>query len=193
MSTDERETPEASEAFDERVLEFLAGGLRPLPVPGRLRERLLGAAGGPNRLLPFLDRMMALFDLPQTDAQGHLHSVDDDDAWEDMLPGVRFRDFDGGPALGDAHGGLVRLQPGQAFPHHTHVGPERLLVLQGELVDDEGQHYRAGDLVESEDGSAHELRAVGDREAVYAAVVTAIMFTGSDDDEDDEDDDEDDE
>lgn len=176
----------SDETFDERVLEFLAGGLRPVSAPQSLRERLMGAAGGGNRFMPFLDRMMALFDLPEPQAEGHLHSVDDDSMWEDMLPGVRFRDFDGGPALGDAHGGLVRLQPGEVFPHHSHVGEERVLVLQGELVDDQGQRYRAGDQVVSADGTSHELRAVGDHEAIYAAVVTAIVFTGGDDDDDDD-------
>jgi anti-sigma factor ChrR (cupin superfamily) len=136
--------------------------------------------------LPFLERTMALLDLSEAETQHHLHSIDDDAAWEDMLPGVRFRDFDGGPALGEAHAGLVRLAPGQAFPHHGHVGEERVLVLQGELVDDQGRRYRAGDLVISSDGSAHEVRATGPREAIYAAVVTAIVITGAGDDEDDE-------
>lgn len=186
----EQTPPQGSdEPIDERVLELLVAGLQPRPLPGGLRQRLLGMAGGRDRFLPFLDRMMALFDLPEADAAGHLHSIDDDDAWDDMLPGVRFRDFDGGEALGDAHGGLVRLQPGESFPHHTHVGEERVLVLQGQLVDDHGQRYRPGDLVVSADGSAHLLTAVGEREAVYAAVVTAIVFTGSDDDDDDDDDD----
>jgi anti-sigma factor ChrR (cupin superfamily) len=180
MSTDE--------PIDERVLELLVHGLRPLATPVSLRERLLGAAGGRGRFLPFLERMMALFDLSEAEAQGHLHSIDDDAAWEDLSPGVRFRDFEGGPALGDAHGGLVRLAPGEAFPHHAHVGEERVLMLQGELVDDQGHRFGAGDLVVSADGTAHEVRAVGDREAVYAAVVTAIVITAPAGDEDDEDD-----
>jgi quercetin dioxygenase-like cupin family protein len=175
------------ETFDERVLEFLAGGLRPLALPGSLRDRLLGAAGGRNRFLPFLDRMMSLCDLPEREAEGHLHSVDDDAAWDDMASGIRYRDFDVGPSLGDAHGGLVRLQPGEVFPRHTHVGEERLLVLQGETVDDGGNVYRAGDLVVSPDGSTHEMRAVGEQEVIYAAVVVALVFTGSGDDDDDDD------
>ncbi len=181
--------PSAFEAFDERVFEFLAAGLRPLAVPGGLRDRVLSPLGGRNRFLPFLDRMMSLCDLPEREAEGHLHSVDEDAMWDDMLPGIRYRDFDVGPTLGEAHGGLVRLQPGEVFPHHAHVGEERVLVLQGEIVDDAGHHYRAGDLVVSADGSSHELRAVGEQEAIYAAVVTAIVFTGSDDDDDDDDDD----
>jgi len=179
----------ADEIIDEHVLEFLAGGLQPLSSVPSLRERLLGGAGGSNRFLPFLDRAMALFDLPEAETEGHLHSVDDDAAWDDMLPGVRYRDFDGGPALGEAHVGLVRLQPGEAFPHHSHVGEERTLVLQGELVDEQGRRYRAGDLIVSTDGSAHEVRAAGDREAIYASVVVAIVMTGTGDDDDDDDDD----
>ena len=176
----------ADEIIDEHVLEFLAGGLQPLVSSGSLRDRLLGSAGGQNRFLPFLDRSMALFDLPEAETQVHLRSVDEPDAWEDMLPGVRYRDFDGGPGLADAHVGLVRLAPGEAFPRHSHVGEERTLVLQGELVDDEGRHYRAGDLIVSADGTTHEVRAVGDQEAIYASVVTAITIIASDDDEDDD-------
>lgn len=186
MSTDPSLHEQPDDPLDERVLEFLAGGLRPRAMPNALRERLLGVAGGRHRFLPFLDRTMALFDLPEAETEEHLYSVDDDVAWEDMLPGVRFRDFEGGPALGDAHVGLVRLAPGQAFPHHGHVGEERVLLLQGELVDDQGRHYRAGDLVVSADGTAHEVRAVGDQEAIYAAVVTAIVLTGNGDDDDDD-------
>ena len=112
---------------------------------------------------------------------------------KEVRPGVyrartRFRDFDGGPALGDAHGGLVRLQPGEAFPHHSHVGEERILILQGEVEDDEGRRYRAGDVLVSADGSSHEMRAVGDREAIYASVVIGLVFTGDGDDDDDDDD-----
>ena len=179
----------SDETFDEGVLAFLARGLGPL-APGKdLKAKLLEKAGGANRFMPFLDRVMALFDLPESDAQGHLYSVDDDGAWEDMLPGVLYRDFECGPAVGEAHGGMVRLSPGELFPHHTHVGEERVLLLQGELVDDSGNHYRAGDLIVSADGTSHEMRAHGDREAVYAALVTALVFTGNDDDDDDDDDD----
>lgn len=186
MSTDQSPDQRPDDPVDEHVLDFLAGGLRTLATPTSLRERLLGLASGRHRFLPFLDRSMALFDLPEAETEEHLYSVDDDAAWEDMLPGVRFRDFDGGPALGDAHAGLVRLAPGQTFPHHGHVGEERVLVLQGELVDDQGRYHRAGDLVVSADGTAHEVRAVGDQEAIYAAVVTAIVFTGNGDDDDDD-------
>jgi quercetin dioxygenase-like cupin family protein len=181
---------ELDDDLDPAILEALAAGLPAAPGPlDTLRQRIFARAGGPERFLPFLDRMMTLFDLPESETQAHLHSVDDDDAWEELLPGVRFRDFEAGAAAGDAHGGLVRLPPGASFPHHRHVGEERMLILQGVVVDDQGRQYRAGDTIVSSDGSGHELRNTGDTEAIYAALVVAIEFVGDDDDDDDDDDD----
>ncbi len=176
--------------FEPAVLDALALGLPSASGPGAsLRDRLFGAVKSTARFLPFLDRMMEIFDLPETAAQGELKTIDDPDEWDDMVPGVRFRDFDGGPGVGDAHGGLVRIEPGHGFPRHAHVGEERLLLLQGMLQDEEGKSYRAGDIVVSADGSAHEMKVVGDVEVIYAALVVALEFEADDDDDDDDDDD----
>jgi anti-sigma factor ChrR (cupin superfamily) len=175
----------ADDEVDPTVFDALALGLPGEAAPGGLRAKLLALAGGRERFLPFLDRMMSLFDLPETDARDQLYSVDRPDDWDDMLPGVQYRDFEGGPAVGEAHGGLVRLAPGQEFPAHTHVGEERVLILQGTLADDQGNVARPGDLVISDDATTHALRNVGDNEVIYAALVVAIAFVGDDDDDDD--------
>lgn len=167
----------SDETLDEQVLDFLAGGIKARAPRGDLRSALLGRAGGSNRLLPFLDRMMTLFDLPEEQSRKHMADVDDPKAWGDAFPGIRYQDFKGGAALGEgAHAGFVCMQPGGVFPHHTHVGEESVLILQGELVDDKGNPLRAGDLVVSADGSSHELRVVGDREAIFASVVRSLTF-----------------
>lgn len=174
--------------FVPEVLDALTLGLPGVGTPSTdLRQRLLQRAGGPDRFLPFLDRMMELFDLPESGAQAQLAFIDQPDAWEDMLPGIRYRDFEGGPAVGEAHGGLVRLAPGVSFPRHTHVGEERVLVLQGELEDEHGHRYRAGDLIVSADQSSHELQVVSNNEVVYAALVIALQFGDDDALEDDDD------
>ena len=54
-------------------------------------------------------------------------------------------------------------------------------MLQGRVEDEHGNSYRAGDLVVSADGSAHEMRAVGDKEVIYAAAVIAVEFPEQDD------------
>lgn len=162
--------------FDPDVLELLARAVAPTTPPPALRARLFGRIAGRDRFLPMLDRFADLCDLPAAEAQDHLHKIDQDDAWEELVDGVRFFDFDGGPGIGEAHGGLVRVAPGASFPMHTHVGEERILVLAGAAEDDQGRVFRAGDVVVSADGTSHVVRTLGDKEVIYAAVVIALDF-----------------
>jgi anti-sigma factor ChrR (cupin superfamily) len=49
---------------------------------------------------------------------------------------------------------LIRMQPGCAYPAHTHRGLEEVLILQGGYSDERGEH-RAGQYVLNEAGSSH--------------------------------------
>jgi len=176
------------DAFDPTVLDALVSGLQPAKPGASLRDRLLGAVSTTARFLPFLDRMMRIFDLPEDRARDELKTIDQPDAWDALADGVLVRDFEAGDACGEAHGGLVRVEPGHVFPRHAHVGEETVLVLQGQLEDDEGRRYRAGDAIVSADGTSHELRVVGEQAVLYAALVVAINIEASDADDDDWDD-----
>ncbi len=183
-----------AEAFDPAVLDALTLGLEPSTPSASLRERLFGALNTTARFMPFLDRMMRIFDLPEEQAKIELGTIDAPGDWDALSEGVQVRDFEAGEACGEAHGGLVRIEPGHAFPRHSHVGEETVLVLQGRLEDDEGNAYRAGDTIVSRDGTSHELRVVGEQAVLYAALVVAIHIEAGqyeDADEDDWDDDED--
>ncbi|MCR9163485.1 MAG: cupin domain-containing protein [Nannocystaceae bacterium] len=180
-----------ADTFDPAVLDALVQGLEPSTPSASLRDRLFGALNTTARFLPFLDRMMRIFDLPEAQAKFELGTIDAPSEWDALTDGVSVRDFDAGDACGDAHGGLVRIEPGHAFPKHSHVGEETVLVLQGRLEDDQGKAYRAGDTIVSGDGSSHELRVVGDEAVLYAALVVAIDIESSPDGDDDWDDDED--
>jgi quercetin dioxygenase-like cupin family protein len=168
--------------FDPDVLDLLARAVPPTTPPASLRSRLFGRITGRDRYLPMLDRFATMCDLPTDTAQEHLDMIQKDDGWEDMVEGVRFYDFEGGPGIGEAHGGIIRVAPGCTFPMHTHVGEEKILVLQGRAVDEKGNTYRAGDYIVSPDGSSHEVRTVGDEEVIYAAVVIALEIVVPDDD-----------
>lgn len=170
--------------FDPAVLGALVLGLEPAVPGSSIRDRLLGAASTTGRFMPFLDRMMRIFDLPESQASQELGTIDEPSSWDKMLEGVQVRDFEAGEACGEAHGGLVRVEPGHAFPRHTHVGEETVLVLQGELEDDAGNRYRAGDTILSDDGTSHALRVVGEQALVYAALVVAINIEATGDDDD---------
>jgi quercetin dioxygenase-like cupin family protein len=174
--------------LESDVLDALALGLPDRERPSdSTQQRLFQRVRGADRFLPFLDRASELFDLPERETEDHLQSIDRDDEWEDLVPGVRFRDFDGGEKLGEAHAGLIRVAAGSVFPHHTHVGSERILMLQGIVEDENGNRWRAGDVIDSDDGSGHEMRNVGDKEVIYAAVVLTLEFTQGDEDEDEDD------
>ncbi len=56
---------------------------------------------------------------------------------------------------------LIRFEPGGRSLPHVHTGIEEFLVLEGELVDDDGTVFRTGDFVSFGPGSRHSSAAPG--------------------------------
>ena len=54
---------------------------------------------------------------------------------------------------------LMRMEPGAVTIAHDHAGMEEFLILEGELVDDDGAVFRAGDLVSYEADTHHNSRS----------------------------------
>ncbi|MER6563221.1 cupin domain-containing protein [Streptomyces sp. NPDC001027] len=52
---------------------------------------------------------------------------------------------------------ITRMAPGAHGDLHEHLGHEMILVLEGELLNDNGDCYRAGDLVIERPGSVHRV------------------------------------
>ena len=75
--------------------------------------------------------------------------------------------YDDGVALGDSvlqldgtkplgvgfH--VYRMPPGMTTRPHRHNGPEQFLILEGELIENDGMVFRKGDLVWFEGGTEH--------------------------------------
>ena len=53
---------------------------------------------------------------------------------------------------------LMRLQPGAVTVAHDHPVVEDFLMLEGELIDDDGTVFRAGDFVSYAPGTYHNSR-----------------------------------
>ncbi|MER5199861.1 cupin domain-containing protein [Streptomyces sp. NPDC002755] len=53
---------------------------------------------------------------------------------------------------------ITRMAPGAHGDLHEHLGYELILVLEGELLNDNGDRYRPGDLVIEQPGSVHQVR-----------------------------------
>ncbi|MGW4381399.1 cupin domain-containing protein [Kitasatospora sp. NPDC004531] len=60
-----------------------------------------------------------------------------------------------------AHAFLVRFGPGAHGDLHEHPDHELMLVLAGELVNDNGQRYGVGDLIVEAPGSIHRVDSPG--------------------------------
>ena len=56
---------------------------------------------------------------------------------------------------------LLRMQPGSRSNPHEHTGFEEFLVVDGEIVDCDGQVFNSGDYVRFQPGSKHSSHSPG--------------------------------
>lgn len=98
--------------------------------------------------------------------------------WRTLIPGIkqqRLTNIDSGQ-------GSVRLlciDPGTKVPHHTHLGSELTLVLQGSYSDETG-HFRSGDLADL-DASIQHQPIVDSEQPCICLIATdqRLRFTGT--------------
>jgi putative transcriptional regulator len=160
------ELTQAADAFAALALALPAE-----PAPPALRERLLADAR-PPRLAAMIDKLAACFDVTRAKARALLDRLDDPAAW---MPGpvpdswVILTDG-GGPKLGGAFCGFVKMGAGVRWPKHKHLGTEHMLVLQGGFRQDDGFEVHPGQLHVMEPGTAHGFD-IFDDEPCTAAVV----------------------
>jgi len=170
-ATSEREKEELVELFSELAALPESDSL----LLARGRDRLLSAvtASG-ERFSPFFDRLTSLFDLG-ADALGAIFErAANGDAWQaGPLPWVTLFHLDGGPAVAGLDTGLVRLKKSMPFPHHRHLGRERVVVLEGGYHDHEQRFYGPGDLHEMAEGTEHSLLMNGEQDTLLAVALAA--------------------
>jgi anti-sigma factor ChrR (cupin superfamily) len=77
-----------------------------------------------------------------------------DGVWLDIVPGIRLKMLHVDPLTGERTG-LMRMEPGSAFPEHDHRETEECFVLEG-VVNIDGRDYGAGDYTIAYSGSRHE-------------------------------------
>lgn len=56
---------------------------------------------------------------------------------------------------------LLRMDPGERAPRHSHSGPDVTVVLRGAFADDAGEYHR-GDLAFADAGDKHAPATIGD-------------------------------
>lgn len=53
---------------------------------------------------------------------------------------------------------VIRMEPGSQTVHHTHEQNEDFLILEGDLIEPDGQRLGPGDFVHYKSGSRHNSR-----------------------------------
>ncbi|MEM6555329.1 MAG: cupin domain-containing protein [Pseudomonadota bacterium] len=89
--------------------------------------------------------------------------------WKKGLSGVHYA------KRGKDKGKLMRLDPGQAAPEHSHSALEATVVLEGEFEDGHGV-YRRGDLVLGRPGVRHRPAAHGNEMCICYVAQDALPF-----------------
>jgi anti-sigma factor ChrR (cupin superfamily) len=137
-----------------------------------LRDRLLSSIERAPRLAAHVEAAAQLLEVPPTRARQYLSMIDDPSHWQPTpFGGLEALWVEGGPATAGAFCGFIRLPPGTSLPLHDHLGPEKGLVLQGRVRDQDGHTYASGDRVDMETGSRHELLALPIVDCVFLVVL----------------------
>jgi putative transcriptional regulator len=89
--------------------------------------------------------------------------------WRKLPGGVAVRDVLG-PRDGDTRVILLKIDPGQATPMHTHGGVELTLVLSGAYAT-EAQSYFPGDFEEADQETLHQPRVISDEPCLCVAAL----------------------
>ncbi|MCO7222805.1 cupin domain-containing protein [Pleionea sp. CnH1-48] len=143
----------------------------------KVKERLLSSITEPATYFAYLHRLASLFELSEEKMQQVLNSIES--ISQSLAPvgdwrklgshPIFYRHFQGGDASKEC--GLVYLKCGCEFPHHHHIGREVSILIQGELEEDSGTRYQAGDLIVKLPGSQHAFRCCGEQDAILCVLL----------------------
>jgi putative transcriptional regulator len=143
----------------------------PIAPSPSARARLLTAAAG-DRVGAMRDRLAGFFDLTVEKTDSIITRLADPAAWEQgPLPFVSLFHLEAGPRWAGADAGFVRFTRGTGFPTHRHLGEERVLLVEGSLIESDGTVLRPGDLRVMPAGSTHSFAIPPDEDTVYALVL----------------------
>ncbi len=157
------------------ALSGLTALVAPVEPPAGVLAQVMGQMEGPGRFARFADKVAAFFDVTREKALAVLESLSEPSAW---LPGpteeIQLLPVETGPAKAGMLAAFVRLPPGVRFPRHTHHGHEWNLVLEGGLREDSGAETWPGELLEKEEGSAHDFTALEGPACIAASLIDGV-------------------
>lgn len=152
-----------------QTVDAIGSAIQPVAPSPDVKARLMASVGG-GRFEAFAARMARMYDVTVERGRELLGLIERAASWvPQVVPGLDFVDFEGGPATAGADCGFVRLAPGAVFPPHTHLGEEMTMVLSGRIHDPVNNFTLGpGDDYVRAEGTTHYLTVVGDEPCIYA-------------------------
>jgi quercetin dioxygenase-like cupin family protein len=149
----------APEAEALNTLAALTGDLELVAPPDPLLQRIVGEATHVDRFDRFVATVGKLLDLSNDAARGVCNQIDDPDGWFTDPSGLSEQLWiEGGPGVSNAVTGFVRVNAGNQFPEHKHLGEEHVLVMQGSFIDSiDGTVARPGDIITRGPNTEHSF------------------------------------
>lgn len=153
----------------QQTVDAIGSAIQPVAPSPEVMQRLMASVGG-GRFEAFAARMARMYDVTVDRGRELLGLIERAASWiPQVVPGLKFVDFEGGPATAGADCGFVQLAPGAVFPPHTHLGEEMTLVLSGRVHDPVNDvTLGPGDEYLRTEGMTHYLVCVGDEPCIYA-------------------------
>jgi putative transcriptional regulator len=152
-----------------QAADAIGSAIQPVAPSPEVKQRLMASVGG-GRFEAFAARMARMFDVTVDRGRELLGLIERTASWiPQVVPGLSFVDFEGGPPAAAADCGFVRLAPGAVFPPHTHLGEEMTMILSGRVHDPVNDRtIGPGEDYIRPEGSTHYLVCVGDEPCIYA-------------------------
>ena len=142
-----------------------------------LRQRILDAAEPGARFFDLSDHVRDVLDIDEETTAELFAAIDDESNWV-PFPGYDiaffyfpFADIEPGDAVDAQFVSILRVGRGETFPEHRHLGRERIFMLQGTMVEDDGEVFHRGDYIDHDDDTEHTFRVPDDSPALVGIVL----------------------
>lgn len=160
------------------LVDAVAADLSEEPPPTDGRSRLLDAIENANRFAYLAPKVADLLGVAESTALTHLAGLDDPTAWgPGVLPGTTMVAV---PTDREDVGIVwLKMPAGMEFPHHEHLGSEKVLVVQGRYIDHRGVLHPPGTVLTEDAESEHSFHIDADGpEFICLAVVQGGIRIG---------------
>ena len=139
----------------------------PKPRGLALRQRLLTSLETESRFEGCVERLAACLQSSEAMARTVIAEIDREAGWVDKgIPGHRVKAVQGGALAESDSIGLVRIEPGYAYPPHHHAEAELAFCMQGRADLLDGPLLHPGDYWVVPARTLHGCRSIGEQDCI---------------------------